>query len=149
MKSIPVVAAIIFRTSPQGLRSVFATQRGYGDWRGFWEFPGGKIESGETPQDALVREIREELATQISVGEKIATIEYDYPTFHLSMECFACEVLSGKLELLEHENAAWLTADNLHSVKWLPADELILGKIEMLLQGKKIVGASKDLHPSH
>lgn len=137
MKTIPVVAALIFRTSPQGTRSVFATQRGYGDWKGWWEFPGGKIESGETPQDALVREIREELATQISVGEKIATIEYDYPAFHLSMECFACEVVSGKLELLEHENAAWLTADNLHSVKWLPADELILGKIEILLQGKK------------
>ena len=149
MKIIPVVAALIFRTSPQGTRSVFATQRGYGEWRGFWEFPGGKIESGETPQAALAREIREELATQISVEEKIATIEYDYPTFHLSMQCFACEVVSGKLELLEHENAAWLRADNLHSVKWLPADELILDKIEMLLQGKKIVGASKDLHPSH
>lgn len=134
MKSLPVVAALIFRASPQGTRSVFATQRGYGEWRGFWEFPGGKIESGETPQAALAREIREELATQISVGEKIATIEYDYPTFHLSMKCFACEVVSGKLELLEHENAAWLTADNLHSVKWLPADELILDKIEGLLR---------------
>lgn len=149
LKSIPVVAALIFRTLPQGTRSVFATQRGYGEWRGFWEFPGGKIESGETPQAALAREIREELATQISVGEKIATIEYDYPTFHLSMQCFSCEVVSGKLELLEHENAAWLTAENLRSVKWLPADELILDKIEILLQGKKIVGASKDLHPSH
>ena len=134
MKSLPVVAALIFRTSPQGTRSVFATQRGYGDWRGFWEFPGGKIESGETPQAALAREIREELATQITVGEKIATIEYDYPTFHLSMQCFACRVLSGKLELLEHENAAWLTAENLRSVKWLPADELILDKIEGLLR---------------
>ena len=136
LKSIPVVAALIFRTSPQGTRSVFATQRGHGDWKGWWEFPGGKIESGETPQAALAREIREELATQISVGEKIATIEYDYPTFHLSMQCFACEVVSGMLELLEHENAAWLTADNLHSVKWLPADELILDKIAMLLQSK-------------
>ncbi|WP_296321236.1 (deoxy)nucleoside triphosphate pyrophosphohydrolase [Treponema sp. UBA3813] len=134
MKSLPVVAALIFRTSSQGTRSVFATQRGYGEWRGFWEFPGGKIESGETPQAALAREIREELATQISVGEKIATIEYDYPTFHLSMQCFACRVLSGKLELLEHENAAWLTAENLRSVKWLPADELILDKIEGLLR---------------
>lgn len=149
MKSLPVVAALIFRTSPQGTRSVFATQRGYGDWKGWWEFPGGKIESGETPQAALQREIREELATEITVGEKIATIEYDYPTFHLSMQCFACEVVSGKLELLEHENAAWLTAENLRSVKWLPADELILDKIEIFLQGKKIVGASKDLHPSH
>ena len=133
MKTIPVVAALIFRTSPQGTRSVFATQRGYGDWRGFWEFPGGKIESGETPQTALQREIREELATQISVGEKIATIEYDYPTFHLSMQCFVCEVVSGKLELLEHENAAWLAKENLHSVDWLPADITILDAVEKLL----------------
>lgn len=136
MKIIPVVAAIIFRTSPQSTLSVFATQRGYGDWKGFWEFPGGKIEAGESPQAALAREIREELATEITVGEKIATIEYEYPTFHLSMQCFVCEVVSGKLELLEHENAAWLTADNLHSVKWLPADELILDKIAMFLRMK-------------
>ena len=136
MKTLPVVAAIIFRTSPQGTRSVFATQRGYGEWRGFWEFPGGKIEEGESPETALVREILEELATEISVGELLDTIEYDYPTFHLSMECFACEVVSGKLELLEHENAAWLTADNLHSVKWLPADELILDKIAKFLRSK-------------
>lgn len=136
LKSLPVVAALIFRTSPQGTCSVFVTQRGYGDWKGFWEFPGGKIESGETPQTALQREIREELATQISVGEKIATIEYGYPTFHLSMQCFVCEVVSGKLELLEHESAVWLTADNLHSVKWLPADELILDKIAMFLRSK-------------
>ena len=134
MKTIPVVAALIFCTSPQGTRSVFATQRGYGEWRGFWKFPGGKIESGETPQTALQREIREELATQISVGDRVGTIEYDYPTFHLSMQCFVCEVVSGKLELLEHENAAWLTAENLHSVKWVPADELILDKIAFLLQ---------------
>ncbi len=133
MKTLPVVAALIFRTSPQGTRSVFSTQRGYGDWRGFWEFPGGKIESGEKPQAALAREIREELATQISVGEKIATIEYDYPTFHLSMQCFVCEVVSGKLELLEHENAAWLKKENLHSVDWLPADITILDAVEKLL----------------
>ena len=133
MKTIPVVAALIFRASPQGTRSVFATQRGYGDWRGFWEFPGGKIEAGESHRDALAREIREELATEIRVGERIDTIEYDYPTFHLSMQCFACEVVSGKLELLEHENAAWLTAKTLRSVKWLPADELILDKIAGLL----------------
>ena len=133
MKTLPVVAALIFRTSPQGTRSVFATQRGYGDWRGFWEFPGGKIEAGESPQAALAREIREELATEIRVGELVGTIEYDYPKFHLSMQCFACEIVSGKLELLEHENAAWLTAETLRSVKWLPADELILDKIAGLL----------------
>ena len=133
MKTISVVAAIIFRTSPQGIPSVFATQRGYGDWRGFWEFPGGKIEAGETPREALVREIREELVTQISVGKRLATIEYDYPAFHLSMQCFACQVLSGKLELLEHENAAWLTAETLRSVQWLPADRLLLDKIATLL----------------
>lgn len=133
MKNINVVAAIIFRTSSDGICSVFATQRGYGDWKGWWEFPGGKIESGETPQAALEREIQEELATQISVGDFIDTIEYDYPEFHLSMQCFACNVVSGKLELLEHENAAWLTSENLRSVKWLPADLIILDKVETLL----------------
>ncbi|MCR5723538.1 MAG: (deoxy)nucleoside triphosphate pyrophosphohydrolase [Treponema sp.] len=152
MKTINVVAAIIIKQEmlnpvqhdhrsaqhDKTVCKVFVTQRGYGDWKGFWEFPGGKIESGETPQTALQREIREELATQISVGEKIATIEYDYPTFHLSMQCFACRVLSGKLELLEHENSAWLTAKNLRSVKWLPADELILDKNAVILQSKKL-----------
>lgn len=124
MKTINVVAAVIIRTSPQGNRQVFATQHSYGDWKGWWEFPGGKIEEWESPEAALEREIREELATQI---------KYDYPAFHLSMQCFACDVLSGKLELLEHENAIWLTAENLHSVNWLPADELILDKIGKLL----------------
>ncbi len=133
MKSINVVAAIIIRTSPQGNSQVFATQRGYGDWKGWWEFPGGKIEVGESPEAALEREIKEELATQIKVGECLGTIEYDYPDFHLSMQCFFCQVVSGKLELLEHENACWLTADNLYSVKWLPADELILDKVASLL----------------
>ena len=135
LKTIPVVAAVIFRTSSQGTRSVFATQRGYGDWKGWWEFPGGKIESGETPQTALQREIREELATEIRVGESIGTIEYDYPSFHLSMRCFACEVVSGKLELLEHESAAWLSAENLRSVNWLPADEAVLDSVETALRG--------------
>lgn len=133
MKTIPVVAAIIIRTSQQGNRQAFATQRGYGDWKGWWEFPGGKIEEGESPEAALEREILEELATQIKVGERIGTIEYDYPAFHLSMKCFACQVVSGKLELLEHENSAWLAKENLHSVKWLPADELILDKVTAFL----------------
>ena len=133
MKTIPVSAAIIIRTTPQGNRQVFATQRGYGDWKGWWEFPGGKIEAGESPEAALEREIREELATQIKVGERIGTIEYDYPAFHLSMQCFACQVLSGKLELLEHENAAWLTKENLLSVNWLPADVTILDSVAELL----------------
>jgi len=134
MKTISVVAAIIIRTSTNGTKQVFATQRGYGDYKDWWEFPGGKIEQGESPQDALRREIREELATEISVGDCIGTIEYDYPAFHLSMQCFACNVVSGKLELLEHENAAWLTRETLRSVKWLPADILILDKVEELLQ---------------
>ena len=133
MKTIPVSAAIIIRTTPQGNRQVFATQRGYGDWKGWWEFPGGKIEEGELPEAALEREIREELATQIKVGERIGTIEYDYPAFHLSMQCFACQVVSGKLELLEHENAAWLTKETLLSVKWLPADVTILDSVAELL----------------
>ena len=147
MKTINVVAAIIIKQEmlnpvQQDHRSaqhdksvckVFATQRGYGEWQGFWEFPGGKIEEGESPETALVREIREELATEISVGELLGTIEYDYPSFHLSMECFACEVLSGKLELLEHKNAAWLTKENLYSVNWLPADITILDAVEKLL----------------
>ena len=133
MKTVNVVAAIIIRKDSNGKKYVFATQRGYGEFKDGWEFPGGKIESGETPQDALFREIREELATEICVGEKIATIEYEYPTFRLSMQCFVCEVVSGKLELLEHENAAWLTKENLYSVNWLPADITILDAVEKLL----------------
>lgn len=132
MKTINVVAAIIIRTS-ESAPQVFATQRGYGEYKDWWEFPGGKIEEGESPEAALAREIKEELATEISVGEYIDTIEYDYPTFHLSMRCYKCSVISGKLELLEHENAVWLTAESLRSVKWLPADITILDKIEKLL----------------
>ncbi len=134
MKTISVVAAIIIRSQTDGTKQVFATQRGYGDYKDWWEFPGGKIEQGESPQYALRREIREELATEISVGNYIGTIEYDYPAFHLSMQCFVCNVVSGKLELLEHENAAWLMRETLRSVKWLPADILILDKVEELLQ---------------
>ena len=128
MKTIHVVAAIIIWD-----HKVFATQRGYGEFKDGWEFPGGKVEPGETPQVALKREIREELATEIEVGNYIDTIEHDYPTIHLSMECYACTVVSGKLELLEHENAAWLSKENLYSVSWLPADLSILDKVANLL----------------
>lgn len=129
MKTINVVAAVIIRTAKDGTKEVFATQRGYGEWKGWWEFPGGKIEEGESPENALVREIKEELATDISVGKYIDTIEYDYPNFHLSMRCYECSVISGKLELLEHENACWLTKETLHSVNWLPADVTILSQV--------------------
>ena len=134
MKTISVVAAIIIRSETDGTKQIFATQRGYGDYKDWWEFPGGKIEQGESPQNALRREIREELATEISVGDFIGTIEYDYPAFHLSMQCFVCNIVSGKLELLEHENAAWLTRETIRSVKWLPADITILDKVEELLR---------------
>lgn len=132
MKRIQVVAAIIVRDNGQG-RQVFATQRGYGDWKDWWEFPGGKIEAGESPEAALAREIREELATEITVGSCIGTIEYDYPAFHLSMRCYRCTVISGKMELLEHENAAWLAKESLRTVRWLPADVTILDAVEALL----------------
>jgi len=128
MKIIHVVAAIIIRD-----HKLFVTQRGYGEFKDWWEFPGGKVNESESPQEALKREIREELATDIEVGNYIDTIEYDYPTFHLSMDCYLCSVISGKLELLEHENAAWLSKETLYSVKWLPADITILDKIERLL----------------
>ena len=133
MKTISVVAAVIIRTASDGTKEVFATQRGYGEYKDWWEFPGGKIEAGESPESALAREIREELATEISVGDYIDTIEYDYPAFHLSMRCYECTVISGKLELLEHENAVWLTRESLRSVKWLPADITILDKVEELI----------------
>ena len=112
---------------------VFATQRGYGAFKDGWEFPGGKVEAGESPEEALRREIREELETEIQVGELIDTIEYDYPDFHLSMKCYACTILSGNLHLVEHEAARWLSADQLDSVEWLPADITLIPKIARLL----------------
>ena len=130
MKTIRVVAAVIKATNEKGEPMIFATQRGYGDFKGGWEFPGGKIEEGETPQEALVREIREELETEIAVGELIDTIEYDYPTFHLSMDCFWAEIVSGDLVLTEHAAAKWLTKEELDSVEWLPADITLIDKIK-------------------
>ena len=128
MKHIEVVAAVIAKDG-----KVFATQRGYGEWKDGWEFPGGKIEPGETPQAALQREIREELATVVEVGRLITTVVYDYPTFQLTMHCFMCRVVSGKLELLEHESARWLSRDELDSVDWLPAD---IEVVKVLKEGK-------------
>ena len=133
MKTIRVVAAIIKAINENGEPIIFATQRGYGDFKGGWEFPGGKIEEGETPQEALVREIREELETEIPVGELIDTIEYDYPTFHLSMDCFWAEIVSGDLVLKVHEAAKWLTKDELNSVEWLPADITLIEKIREII----------------
>jgi 8-oxo-dGTP diphosphatase len=130
MKTIRVVAAITRAVNENGETIIFATQRGYGDFKGGWEFPGGKIEEGETPQEALVREIREELETEIRVGEIVDTIEYDYPNFHLSMDCFWAEIVSGDLVLKEHEAAKWLTKEELDSVEWLPADILLIDKIK-------------------
>ena len=128
MKTIEVVAAIIVKGD-----QVFATQRGYGDFKGWWEFPGGKIETGECPQDALKREIMEELEAEIAVGDLLETVEWDYPAFHLTMHCFVCTLESESLHLNEHADSAWLTKDTLASVKWLPADLILLDKISDLL----------------
>ena len=128
LKKIQVVAAIIIQDG-----KLFATQRGYGEWKDWWEFPGGKIESGETQKDALKREIREELATEINVGKLLKTVEYDYHQFHLTIYCYLCSIVCGRLSLLEHEDARWLTKEHLYSVKWLPADlELVPLIAEML-----------------
>ena len=127
-KVIRVVAAII---ADDG--EIFATQRGHGEFKGGWEFPGGKIEAGETPQEALIREIKEELEVQIKVGDLIDTVEYDYPTFHLSMDCFWTEIVSGDMVLREHEAAKWLTKDELDLVEWLPADVMVIDKIKQMI----------------
>ena len=129
MKTIEVVAAIIIKDS-----QAFATQRGYGEFQGWWEFPGGKMEAGESPQVALKREIREELDAEIEVKELLETVEWDYPNFHLTMHCFICNLLSESLHLNEHEAATWLNLENLRSVKWLPADEILLDKIAEYLK---------------
>ena len=134
MKTIKVVAAVIKAVNKNGEDIIFATQRGYGEFKDGWEFPGGKIEEGETPQEALKREIMEELDTEIKVGELIDTIEFDYPTFHLSMDCFWAEVRKGHLELKEAEAAKWLTKDQLDSVAWLPADVTLIDKIRRYMK---------------
>ncbi|MBQ9063727.1 MAG: 8-oxo-dGTP diphosphatase MutT [Eubacterium sp.] len=127
-KQIQVVAAVIRRAD-----EVFATQRGYGNYKDWWEFPGGKVEKGETPEQALVREIKEELAAEISVGDYLTTVEYDYPEFHLSMACYWCSIREGHLTLLEHEAAKWLPLHDLRQVNWLPADILVIEAIEKSL----------------
>lgn len=129
MKTIRVVAAVIQAKNHDGQSIIFATQRGYGEYKDWWEFPGGKIEPEESPKQALVREIKEELEVDIKVGKKIDTIEYDYPTFHLSMDCFWCQIISGDMLLKEHEAARWLTKEDLYSVEWLPADLMLIDKI--------------------
>ena len=130
MKQIEVVAAIIRKGD-----IIFATQRGYGEWKDWWEFPGGKMEAGETPEEALKREIREELSTEISVDEFLCTVEYDYPAFHLTMHCYLCSLLTEALHLNEHEAAKWLSKDNLESGKWLPADLLVLDALKEQKRG--------------
>ena len=129
MKTIRVAAAVI-----RDGEKIFAVQRGYGEFKGGWEFPGGKIEAGETSQQVFVREITEELSATIEVGDLIETVEYDYPDFHLSMDCFWCSILRGNLVLLEAEDARWLSAGELYSVDWLPADLGLLQKIEQALE---------------
>ena len=130
MKTIRVVAAVIKAANKNGETIIFATKRGYGEFKGGWEFPGGKIEDGETSEEALKREIMEELDTQIEVGELIDTIDYDYPAFHLSMDCFWAEIISGDLVLKEHEDARWLTKDEIGLVEWLPADITLVEKVK-------------------
>ncbi len=136
MKTVRVAAALIRSADEQGRAVLLATQRGYGDYKDWWEFPGGKIEAGETPEEALVREIREELAANVTVDGYLTTVEYDYPGFHLSMDCFWCSLREGHLTLLEHEAARWLPIRYLRQVKWLPADILVVDAIEDTPGGK-------------
>ena len=129
MKTINVVAAIIKKDG-----RIFATQRGYGDYKDWWEFPGGKIEAGESPEDALVREIREELRAEIRVGDLFCTVEYDYPKFHMIMQCYLCELISEDIELVEHEAASWLGREDIGSVRWLPSDIEIVERLKNILK---------------
>ena len=134
MKQVTVSGAIILRTNPEtNKKEIFATQRGYGEYKDGWEIPGGKLEPGETPEACIVREIREELATEIKAEKILGVVDYDYPNFHLTMHCILCSIVSGELKLLEHEAAKWVTKETLRSVDWLPADQLILDKIEEIL----------------
>ena len=134
MKQITVSGAIILRSNPEtSKKEIFATQRGNGDYKDGWELPGGKLEPGETPQQCIEREIREELATEVKAERILGVVDYDYPNFHLTMHCILCSIVSGDLKLLEHEAAKWVTKETLRSVDWLPADQLILNKIEEIL----------------
>lgn len=134
MKTITVSGAVILRTNPLTHQNeILSTQRGYGDYKGGWEIPGGKLEPGETPEQCIVREIREELATEIKAEKILGVVDYDYPTFHLTMHCILCTIVSGELKLLEHEDSKWLNKETLNSVEWLPADKLILPTINKLL----------------
>lgn len=134
MKQVTVSGAVILRTNTEtNQKEIFVTQRGYGDYKDGWEIPGGKLESGETPEECIVREIREELATEVRAERILGVVDYDYPSFHLTMHCILCTIVSGKLQLLEHEAAKWVNKETLRSVDWLPADRLILDKIEELL----------------
>ncbi len=132
MKQVIVSGAIILREN-NGIKEIFVTQRGYGDFKGGWEIPGGKLEEGETAEQCIVREIREELDTEVKAEKIIGVVDYDYPSFHLTMHCILCTIVSGDLKLLEHAEAKWVSKETLYSVAWLPADQLILDKIEELL----------------
>ncbi|MBQ0004141.1 MAG: (deoxy)nucleoside triphosphate pyrophosphohydrolase [Treponema sp.] len=134
MKQVTVSGAIILRSNPLTQQNeIFSTQRGYGEYKDGWEIPGGKLEPGETPEQCIVREIQEELQTTVQPVRELGIVDYDYPTFHLTMHCILCTIVNGELKLLEHEAARWLTKETLHSVEWLPADKLILPEIEKLL----------------